>query len=95
MNTPFHVDPDITIAATLPGAFYHDADAYELCRERLFARTWQWLGDLTDVAAAESLSPRELLPGLLNEPLLLAWLGLPWVADALQRSRRRHLYRGG
>ncbi len=71
MNTPFHVDPDITIASTLPGAFYHDAEAYELSRERVFARSWQWLGDLTDVTAAESLSPRELLPGLLNEPLLL------------------------
>lgn len=72
MNTPFHIDPDITIAATLPGAFYHDADAYALARERVFARTWQWIGDLADVGAPQNLSPRELLPGMLDEPLLLS-----------------------
>ena len=46
--------------------------AYALARERIFARTWQWIGDLADVAAPGALSPRELLPGLLDEPLLLA-----------------------
>ena len=68
----YRIDPDISSASTLPGTFYHDAVAYALTRERVFARTWQWLGDLSDVAAAESLSPRELLTGMLNEPLLLA-----------------------
>lgn len=66
------VDPDITRAATLPKAFYLDPSLYALARERIFARTWQWIGDLADVAAPGSLSPRELLPGLLDEPLLLA-----------------------
>jgi len=41
-------------------------------RERVFARSWQWIGDLADVAEPRSLAPRELLPGLLGEPLLLA-----------------------
>jgi choline monooxygenase len=68
----YAVDPDIRVAQTLPGAFYSDADAYARSRERIFARTWQWLGDLGDVAAARTLSPRDLLPGLLDEPLLLA-----------------------
>jgi choline monooxygenase len=72
MNKNYRVDPDITIASTLEGAFYHDAAAYELARERVFARTWQWLGDLADVATPETLAPRDLLPGLLDEPLLLA-----------------------
>ena len=68
----YSVDPDITIASTLDSAFYRDEAAYAQARERVFARTWQWLGDLDDVAAAGSLSPRDLLPGLLDEPLLLA-----------------------
>ncbi len=38
----------------------------------MFARTWQWIGDLADVAAPGSLAPREMLPGHLDEPLLLA-----------------------
>ncbi len=66
------VDPDITVASTLPGAFYADEAAWAGARERVFGRTWQWIGDLGDVAAKESLSPRTLLPGLLDEPLLLA-----------------------
>ncbi len=35
-------------------------------RDRVFARTWQWLGDLADVAEPGSLAPRDLLPGLLG-----------------------------
>ena len=42
-----------------------------MARERIFARTWQWIGDLADVAEPGSLAPRELLPGLVDAPLLL------------------------
>jgi choline monooxygenase len=68
----FDVDPDIAVASTLDKSFYLDPAAWSLARERIFARSWQWLGDLRDVAEPASLSPRELLPGLLGEPLLLA-----------------------
>jgi choline monooxygenase len=68
----YAVDPDITRAATLPGAFYSDAAAFAAMRERVFARTWQCLGPLDDVASPGTLSPRALLPGCLDEPLLLA-----------------------
>jgi len=68
----YSIDADIAAAATLPGTFYRDRDAYDAARERVFARSWQWLGDLADVAACGALSPREVLPGLLDEPLLLA-----------------------
>jgi choline monooxygenase len=68
----YTVDPDITVASTLDAAFYRDESAFALARERIFTRTWQWIGDLSDVAAPRSLSPRALLPGLLDEPLLLA-----------------------
>ncbi len=67
----YSVDPDITVAATLPGAFYSDAAAFARMKEGVFARTWQWLGTLDDVAAPESLAPRTLLPGYLDEPLLI------------------------
>jgi choline monooxygenase len=68
----YSVDPDITVAATLDSAFYRDEAAYARTRERVFARTWQWIGDLRAVAQAESLAPCDLLPGLLDEPLLLS-----------------------
>ncbi len=68
----FFVDADITAASTLHSAFYRDEAAWHLARERVFARSWQWLGDLADVAAPNSLAPRELLPGLIAEPVLLS-----------------------
>ena len=68
----FTIDPDVTQARTLPSAFYLDPAVHALTRERVFARTWQWLGDLGDVAVPGSLSPRAMLPGHLDEPLLLA-----------------------
>jgi choline monooxygenase len=68
----YAVDADIARASTLPAAYYRDAAAWDATRERVFARSWQWLGDLDDIAAPSSLAPRTLLPGLLDEPLLLA-----------------------
>ena len=68
----YEIDADITRAATMPGRFYGDPVAFGAMRERVFARSWQFVGDLADVAKPCSLSPRELLPGLLDEPLLLA-----------------------
>ena len=68
----YAVDPDISAARTLEGRFYRDAEAFERTRERVFARSWQWIGPIDDVAAPGSLSPRDLLPGFLDEPLLLA-----------------------
>ncbi|HUQ28715.1 MAG TPA: SRPBCC family protein [Usitatibacter sp.] len=68
----YRIDADIAAAATLPGRFYSDAATFAALGDRVFARTWQWIGDLGDVASARRLSPRELLPGMLDEPLLLA-----------------------
>jgi len=68
----FQVDPDIRVASTLDKRFYLDEAVFARSRERIFARSWQWIGDLADVAAPGSLSPRDLLPGYLDESLLLA-----------------------
>ena len=68
----YRVDPDITVARTLAPRFFSDAAAFERSRGAIFARTWQWLGDLADVREPQRLSPRALLPTLLDEPLLLA-----------------------
>ena len=66
------IDPDIRVARAPDATFYASDEAFALAGERVFARTWQWLGHTSDAQAARSLSPRTLLPGLLDEPLLLA-----------------------
>ena len=68
----FQVDPDVTTARTLDKAFYLDEAMYRLARERVFASAWHWLGPLAEVQEPGTLAPHDLLPGLLDEPLLLA-----------------------
>jgi len=71
MTARWQVDADVAAAHTLDKAFYLDAGVFGLARERIFERSWQWLGDLHDVSRPRMLSPRELLPGLFDVPLLL------------------------
>ena len=64
----FEIDPDIKKARTLGAEFYTDPAYFEASREKIFARTWQFLGRTNEI---EGLKPTTLLPGLLDEPVLL------------------------
>ncbi len=65
------VDADIRRARTLPSSFYRDPALYEEIRERIFARSWQFVGDRDLVKIPGSVHPFTLLEGCLDEPLLL------------------------
>ena len=65
----FTIDPDIRRAKTLPSSFYTDERIFELSKEKIFARSWQFAGRLDEF---ESLKPVMLLPGILDEPILLS-----------------------
>jgi len=69
---PFEIDPDIRRASTLPARVYSDPEYFELQKDRVFARSWQWVGDSARVRAPGSVSPFTLLEGCLDEPLVLA-----------------------
>ena len=65
----FEIDPDIRKARTLASEFYTDERWFELSKERIFARSWQL------VAGPElnsDLTPVTLLPGFLDEPILIS-----------------------
>ncbi len=64
------VRPEIQKSPTLPGAFYSDLDLYERLKE-VFARSWLLAGHEEDVRTPGTASPLTLLPGFLNEPLVL------------------------
>jgi choline monooxygenase len=67
MRSMYAIDPDITIAETLPGAFYRDAAVHERVRERVFARSWQVVAD-----ASALDKPGACLPAMLmDEPIVL------------------------
>src|SRR2546421_331497 len=67
----FQIDPDIRHARTLPARVYSDPDIFRLQRDRLFARTWHYAGHDDLVKVAGQVHPFTLLPGALDEPLLL------------------------
>jgi choline monooxygenase len=70
-----HVDwrpgADITRAELPPPGWYADEEVYARARERVFARSWQWVGDTRLAAQAGDVVPFTLLEGCLDEPLLL------------------------
>lgn len=65
----FLIDPDIRKARTLSSDFYTDPAYFELSKEKIFARTWQFAGRVDEF---DNLKPITLLPGILDEPLLLS-----------------------
>jgi choline monooxygenase len=67
----FQVDPRIEEASTLPGTVFSDPRYLELQKDRVFARSWQLLADVTGLRAPGHVRPVTLLEGCLDEPLLL------------------------
>jgi choline monooxygenase len=71
MSAPFDIHPDIREASTLPARFYSDPAIFDLCKQRIFARSWQFVGDTDSVKVPGQVHPVTMLEGLLDEPLLL------------------------
>jgi choline monooxygenase len=69
--TAFDIDPDIRVARTLPARVYSDPEIFRAERDRVFARTWQYAGHSDLVKVAGQVYPFTLLPGTLDEPLVL------------------------
>lgn len=67
----WEVEADIARASTLPGRFYTDSALLAEARERIFARSWQLVGDMGRLKAPGQVVPITLLEGFLDEPLIL------------------------
>ncbi|HMT27885.1 MAG TPA: aromatic ring-hydroxylating dioxygenase subunit alpha [Bacteroidia bacterium] len=67
----FFVDPDIAKAKTIHTDFYTSKEVFELCKEKLFVSSWQFIGNTALVKNAEDVYPFTLLENFLNEPLAL------------------------
>lgn len=68
----FEIDPDIRKARTLASDFYTDPRYFELSKDKVFARSWQLIGRIEEV---EGLRPVTMLPGFLDEPILISRTG--------------------
>jgi choline monooxygenase len=67
----FFVDADIAKAKTIDSDFYTSDEVFEQCREKIFAPSWQFIGNEDLVKDNGEVYPFTLLPGYLDEPLLL------------------------
>jgi choline monooxygenase len=67
----FAIDDNIAKAKTLHTDFYTSPAHFEASKEMIFARSWQFAVDADKVNQPGSAYPFTLLPGYLNEPLLL------------------------
>ncbi len=67
----FFIDENIAKAQTIDTEFYTSQACFEASKEKIFAPSWQFIGDSGRVADAGQAYPITLLEGYLNEPLLL------------------------
>lgn len=65
-----NVDPNIETASTIPSIFYTSNDYFELAKEKIFARTWQFCLSTEELRLTAQMVPLTLLPGMLDEPIL-------------------------
>lgn len=71
VSTKSIIEPDISKAKTLPTEYYIDPKYFELAKEKIFAKSWQLIGDTDMLNQAGKVIPLTLLEGYLNEPVLL------------------------
>jgi len=66
------VNPNIQKSETLPADFYSNLTIWEAMKEKIFAPSWQYLGDRQSFfGGQETIFPITLLDKYLDEPLLL------------------------
>ncbi len=65
------IDSNIKRAKTLPGKFYSNKDYFEKSKEKIFSKSWQFIGDDSLVKTENSAYPFSYLDSLIDEPLLL------------------------
>jgi choline monooxygenase len=71
MKDKLNIHKDISKAETLPASFYRDQVVFDACKEKIFLKSWQYIGDEDLVQLPHSVHPFILLDGYLTEPLLL------------------------
>lgn len=72
MAEKFYIDDDIRKAKTLPASFYRDPEVFAQIKDKIFYRSWQWIGHEGLLSPQDTVYPFTLLEGYLTEPMLLS-----------------------
>lgn len=67
----FSVDSDISKAQTISTEVYKSVDFFEKAKEKIFAESWQFIGDCDHFANGDNCYPFTLLEGYVEEPLVV------------------------
>jgi choline monooxygenase len=67
----YHVDADISKARTISTDFYLHPEVFASCKEKIFARTWQFIGDTDQVKDAGWATPISILENYIDEPVVI------------------------
>ncbi|MBI1226265.1 MAG: Rieske 2Fe-2S domain-containing protein [Bacteroidetes bacterium] len=65
------INENIKEASTLPASFYRERAVFDEVKEKIFAASWLYVADVSVVKNAGEVYPFTLLPGVLDEPLVL------------------------
>ena len=68
----FDINPDITHAETLASEFYTDAKYFHESKDKIFARSWQFVAATDEI---NNLKPHTILENFLDEPVLFTKTG--------------------
>lgn len=69
--TEFFIDPVIARAHTPDSSLYTSEEVFRRCKEKVFASSWQFIGDRSLLKENGHAHPVMLLEGFVDEPLVL------------------------
>lgn len=67
----FSVEPDISKAKTISKDFYTNKKIFETAKEKIFAPSWQFIGDTSLINDSNNIHPFMLFENFMNEPLVI------------------------
>lgn len=67
----FHINKDISKAETLPASFYRDQEVFDAIKNKIFYKSWHWLGHSDLVKNPQQIHPFVLMDNYMTEPLVL------------------------
>lgn len=67
----FHIDKDITKAETLPADFYRSQDVFDAIKEKVFTKSWQFIGDTNLLPFEQYAYPFWFMEHYIDEPCVL------------------------
>ena len=68
----FDIHNDIAKAKTISTDFYLKPEYFEASKEKIFARSWQFIGDTDQIKEPGWMTPVNLLENYISEPLILS-----------------------